>query len=235
MNAKARVVLLVEDEVQMRRFLHVTLKHHGFHPMEAPTGKEGIELARTRDPAIVLLDLGLPDIDGMEVTKAIRRQSRVPLIVISARGSEEQKVAALDEGADDYLVKPFGTQELLARIRLALRHREEALGRRDELQGVFTVGGLSVDFDMRRVVSGGKEIHLTPTEYKLLSVLIAAAGRVVTHRQLLEQVWGNGSADHLHSLRVYMQQLRGKIEPRARAPHYLLTEPAVGYRLRVYD
>jgi two-component system KDP operon response regulator KdpE len=234
MNGEGRVVLLVEDELHMRRFLHITLKHNGFHPIEASTGKEGVELARTRDPAVVLLDLRLPDIDGMDVTRGIRRQSKVPIIVISARESEDHKIAALDGGADDYLTKPFAAGELLARIRVALRHRADASSERSEPQGVFVHGGLRVDFDMRRVVANGKEVHLTPTEYKLLSVLIAAAGKVVTHRHLLERVWGTGVAD-LHYLRVYMQQLRGKIEPDAGAPRYLVTEPAVGYRLRVPD
>jgi len=231
MQENSKLVLLIEDELPMRRFLHVTLKHQGYRPIEATTGKTGIEMARARTPSIVLLDLGLPDMDGIEVTENIRRTSRVPILVVSARDSVDEKVTALDSGANDYITKPFGCDELLARMRVALRLTADRTD--DGPRGVFTVGGLRVDFDMRIVTSDGREVHLTRTEYNLLSELVAAAGKVVTHRHLLERVWGPGSTDQLHYLRVYMKQLRNKIEPEPTSPRYLVTEPAVGYRLRL--
>lgn len=234
LNANGALVLLVEDEHNMRRFLHITLKHNGYRLAEATTGKDGMDLARSRKPAVVLLDLGLPDMDGIEVARAIRKMSDAAIIVISARDSEEQKVAALDVGADDYVTKPFGPSELLARIRAALRRAPGSAGEDERPQGVFSTGELSVDFELRRVVSSGKEVHLTPTEYKLLSLLVESAGKVVTHRRLLEHVWGPGS-EHVHYLRVYMRQLRHKIEPVPSSPRYIVTEPVIGYRLRLPD
>jgi len=235
LNAEGALVLLVEDELNMRRFLHITLKHNGYRLAEAATGKDGMDLARSRNPSVVLLDLGLPDMDGIEVARAIRRSSEAAIIVISARDSEEQKVAALDVGADDYVTKPFGPSELLARIRAALRRTPAAQGTESQSLGSFTTGELSVDFEVRRVISSGKEVHLTPTEYKLLSLLVESAGRVVTHRRLLERVWGPSAGEHVHYLRVYMRQLRHKIEPVPSSPQYIITEPLIGYRLRLPD
>lgn len=234
-NAGGALVLLVEDELNMRRFLHITLKHSGYRLAEATTGKDGLELARTRRPAVVLLDLGLPDVDGVEVARAIRKLSPAPIIVISARDTEEQKVLALDGGADDYVTKPFGPSELLARIRAALRRAPTENTASGEPTGVFSIGDLRVDFERRQVISSGKEVHLTPTEYKLLSMLVESAGKVVTHHQLLERIWGPAANDHVHYLRVYMRQLRQKIEPVPATPQYIITEPAIGYRLRLPD
>jgi two-component system KDP operon response regulator KdpE len=230
MTPPPTVVLLIEDELAMRRLLQVTLSHNGYRLLEATTGQEGTYLAQRRQPDLILLDLGLPDASGIAVTQTIRRTSEVPIIVISARDTEDQKIAALDAGADDYVTKPFAPGELLARIRVALRHslRHD----RSLLTGSFRVGELEVDFDARRVVVAGREVHLTPTEYKLLCVLIASAGKVVTHRHLLHEVWGPGSVDRVEYLRVFMKQLRYKLEARQGSPQYLLTEPAVGYRLQ---
>ena len=223
------LVLVIEDEPQMRRLLRTTLRAHGYQVVEAATAREGLAQAAGRNPDVVLLDLGLPDGDGLEVTRTIRRSSRRPIIVISARGQERDKVAALDEGADDYLTKPFGVQELLARLRVALRHAAMPAG--TPPAPVFQSGALLVDSVRRRVFRGSQEVHLTPTEYRLLTALIRHAGRVVTHRQLLHEVWGANYADQTHYLRVYMAQLRHKLEPDAARPRLLTTEPGIGYRL----
>ena len=223
------LVLVIEDEPQMRRLLRTTLRAHGYQVVEAATAREGLAQAAGRNPDLVLLDLGLPDGDGLEVTRTIRRSSRRPIIVISARGQERDKVAALDEGADDYLTKPFGVQELLARLRVALRHAAMPAG--TPPAPVFQAGDLRVDSVRRRVFRGSQEVHLTPTEYRLLTALIRHAGRVVTHRQLLHEVWGANYADQTHYLRVYMAQLRHKLEPDAARPRLLTTEPGIGYRL----
>jgi two-component system KDP operon response regulator KdpE len=218
--------LLIEDELQMRRFLRAALESHEYQFVEATTARDGLAQAASRNPDVILLDLGLPDGDGIDLTRRIREWSNVPIIVLSARGREQDKVAALDAGADDYLTKPFGIGELLARLRVALRHATPA-GAAPE----FTLGGLKVDFERRRVTVDGVEVHLTPTEYKLLGVLIRHAGKVLTHRQLLKEVWGPNAVEHTHYLRVYMTQLRHKLESDAARPRYLLTEPGVGYRL----
>lgn len=214
----------------MRRFLRATLRAHDYQVVEATTAREGLAQAAGRNPEVILLDLGLPDRDGLEVTREIRKSGRTPIIVLSARGQEHDKVTALDLGADDYLTKPFGVPELLARVRVALRH--SALP--PELAGapVYTAGELRVDLLRRQVFRGEDEIHLTPTEYKLLAALIRQAGRVVTHRQLLEEVWGANYVDQSHYLRVYMAQLRHKLEPDPTRPRLLTTEPGLGYRLR---
>ena len=225
----AASVLVIEDEAPTRALLSVTLKQQGYRCLHAATGAEGIAAALDREPAVVLLDLGLPDLDGVEVTRRIRQASAVPIVVVSARGQEEHKIAALDGGANDYVTKPFVAGELLARIRVALRNRPEE----EEPTGRVTVGTLSVDFDMRRVIVSGKEITVTPTEYRLLGMFIRSAGRVLTHRQLLRQVWGPGYETQIASLRVYMKRLRYKIEPEPAQPKYLINEPGVGYRLRV--
>lgn len=226
----APVVLLIEDEPQMRRFLRATLRAHDYQVVEATTAREGLAQAAGRNPEVILLDLGLPDRDGLEVTREIRRSARTPIIVLSARGQEHDKVTALDLGADDYLTKPFGVPELLARVRVALRHSALPPGMAGP--AVFTAGELRVDLLRRQIFRGDEEIHLTPTEYKLLAALIRQAGRVVTHRQLLEEVWGANYVDQSHYLRVYMGQLRHKLERDPTRPRLLSTEPGLGYRLR---
>lgn len=224
------LILLIEDEPQMRRFLRAALESHDYRLIEAPTAREGMAQATSRTPDLILLDLGLPDGDGIDLTRRFREWSTTPIIVISARGKEQDKVAALDAGADDYLTKPFGTAELLARLRVALRHAARA---GDSDDPVLTVGELRVDLPARRVFVGEQEIHLTPTEYKLLTTLVRDAGRVLTHRQLLSAVWGPNAVEHTHYLRVYMTQLRHKLERDPTRPRYLQTEPGVGYRLKV--
>jgi two-component system KDP operon response regulator KdpE len=224
------VVLVIEDEVRMRRLLAATLRAHDYHPVEAATAREGLAQAAGRNPELILLDLGLPDGDGLDVARAIRRDSRTPIIVLSARGQERDKVAALDLGADDYLTKPFGVPELLARIRAALRR--SAVTADSSADGTFEAGDLRVDLVRRQVSRDSEEIHLTPTEYRLLATMVRHAGRVVTHRQLLHEVWGANYVDQTHYLRVYMAQLRHKLERDPTRPRLLTTEPGVGYRLR---
>jgi two-component system KDP operon response regulator KdpE len=213
----------------MRRFLRTALGAQDYRLVEATSAREGLAMAASRNPDVILLDLGLPDRDGLEVTRELRGWSAVPIIVLSARGREQDKVAALDLGADDYLTKPFGVEELLARIRVALRHSASA-GATPE--PVFEAGDLRVDLERREVRRGGREVHLTPTEYKLLTLLIRHAGKVLTHRQLLKDVWGVHYAGQSHYARVYMAQLRQKLEEDPSRPRLLVTEPGVGYRLR---
>ncbi len=224
------LVLVVEDEPQVMRFLRATLPDHGYRMVEATTGSQALVEASMRGPDLLLLDRGLPDLDGVEVTRRIREWSAVPILVVSARGQERDKVEALDAGADDYLTKPFGTEELLARMRVALRHASRVKGEGGD--SVFEAGELRVDLGARLVFLRGEEVRLTRTEYRLLAVLVQNAGRVVTHRQLLREVWGPGSASETHYLRVYMAQLRHKLEDDPAQPRYLLTETGVGYRLR---
>ena len=222
------LVLVIEDEPQMLRFLRPALQGQGFRVAEATTGEEGIREASMRAPDLVLLDLGLPDIDGLEVTRRIREWTQVPILVISARGREDDKVAALDAGADDYITKPFGVRELLARLRVAMR-RVARMGAAEA--STLTVGDLEVDLEKRRVTVGGKVARLTPIEYRLLAELTRNAGKVLTHTHLLRQVWGPGYTRQSHYLRVYMAQLRRKLEADPARPRLLLTEPGVGYRL----
>jgi two-component system KDP operon response regulator KdpE len=230
MTATGPLVLVVEDEIPMQRFLRASLGAHGYRVLEAGTAAEGALLACSHNPELVLLDLGLPDADGIDVTRRLREWSRTPIIVLSARGREEDKVAALDAGADDYLTKPFGVNELLARMRVALRHaRQEAGG---SAPPVFEVGALRVDLVRREVTRDGQEVRLTPIEYRLLVLLVRHAGKVLTHRQILREVWGAGAADQTHYVRVYMAELRKKIEENPTRPRLLMTEPGVGYRLR---
>lgn len=224
-------ILVIEDEPQMQKLLRMSLTSEGYRVVEASKGQEGIDLARTHNPDLVLLDLGLPDMDGTEVTKALREWSAKPIIVISARGQEEDKIRALDVGADDYLTKPFATGELMARIRVSLRRTSHAGQEKPEPS--LTVGDLRMDLDKRQVFVGEAEVHLTPNEYKLLTVLMKNAGRVLTHRQLLKEVWGPAYATQTQYLRVYMVQLRHKLETDSARPRYLVTEPGVGYRLKV--
>jgi two-component system KDP operon response regulator KdpE len=227
MSEPRPVVVLIEDEPQIRRFLRTVLPGQGYTLFEAQTGQQGLVETAVRKADIVILDLGLPDMDGVEVVKRLREWSAIPVIVLSARAQEEDKVAALDAGADDYLTKPFGVSELLARLRVALRHAT----RGPEGTQVFESGPLKVDLAVRRVEVGGRAVHLTPIEYRLLSVLVRHAGKVLTHRQLLKDVWGPSHIEHAHYLRIYMAQLRRKLEEDAAQPRYLLTEPGVGYRL----
>ena len=222
-------ILVIEDEQEIRRFLRVSLGSHGYRLVESDTGRDGIMQAATQQPDLMILDLGLPDVDGMEVIRQVRGWSHMPIIVLSARGQEHQKVEALDAGADDYLTKPFSVGELVARIRVALRHVAEGAGEAGE--PVFTLQGLRVDLACRQVFVDDEEIHLTPIEYRLLTTMIRHAGKVLTHRQLLKEVWGPDSVFETHYLRVYMAQLRRKLETDAARPRFLLTEPGVGYRL----
>ena len=227
-ESHAPLILVIEDEAQMLRFLGPALHSHGFRIHEARTGEEGLREAASRAPDVVLLDLGLPDFDGIEVTRRLREWSQVPILVISARGREEDKVAALDAGADDYVTKPFGVGELLARLRVALRHTSRV---GDGESPRLMLGDLEIDLEKRRVVLRGEAVHLTPIEYRLLAELAKHAGKVMTHSQLLRQVWGQAYAHQSHYLRVYMAQLRRKLEADPAQPKRLITEPGVGYRL----
>jgi two-component system KDP operon response regulator KdpE len=230
-NANPAIVLVIEDEAPIRRFLKLTLSEHGFTFKEALSAQEGLQKIAFDKPDLVILDLGLPDMDGLEVTKQIREWSPVPIIVLSARGDDKDKVAALDAGADDYLTKPFSVAELLARLRVAMRHAVNVPAEKG--QSVVNIGRAKIDLVKRQVFVDGAETHLTPIEYKLLVVLIQHAGKVVTHNQLLREVWGQGYADESHYVRVYMAQLRRKLEADSAHPQHILTEPGVGYRLKV--
>ena len=231
MSGPAPLILLIEDEPQMRRFLRVALEGSGYRYLEASTGQEGLNLAVQHRPDVVLLDLGLPDMDGLDLMSRLREWSRTPVIVISARGQESDKVGALDVGADDYLTKPFGTSELLARVRVALRHADPQAA----ADPIFVVGRWRVDLAKRLVLVNDQEVHLTPLEYKLFTTLIRHAGKVVTQRQLLKEVWGGVAGAQPLYLRVYMAQLRHKLEEEPSRPRHLQTEPGVGYRLKLDD
>jgi len=223
------LILIIEDEASLRRFLVPTLANHDYQVLTAATGSDGLAMARSHNPDIILLDLGLPDLDGGEVLRSLRQWSRKPILVISARAQEKEKVQALDLGADDYLTKPFGAEELLARIRVALRHATQAVADLPVLQ----CGGLRLDLERREVSMDGNPVRLTPLEYRLLEALAQRAGKVATHAQLLNEVWGPVGEGQTHYLRIYMGTLRRKIEPDATRPRYLLTEPSIGYRLNV--
>ncbi|MCX5661641.1 MAG: response regulator [Planctomycetota bacterium] len=231
MPGDAPLILLIEDDPQIRRFLRPTLAAQGYRLVEATTGNEGLTQAATQPPDVVILDLGLPDIDGLEVTRRLRDWTAVPIVVLSARGQERDKVAALDLGADDYLTKPFGVPELLARLRAALRRSAARAAR--EPEAVFAVGDLRVDLSARLVSVAGAEVHLTPTEYRVLTTLVRHAGKVATHSFLLKEVWGPPHVQETHYLRVFMAGLRRKLEKDPAQPRYLLTEQGVGYRLAV--
>jgi two-component system, OmpR family, KDP operon response regulator KdpE len=226
--ANAPVVLVIEDEPPIRRFLRPTLASQGYRLVESETGEDGLLQAATRQPDLVILDLGLPDMDGLQVIRRLREWTAVPIIVLSARGAESDKVAALDAGADDYVAKPFAVGELLARARVALRHAALA---REPAESTFEVQNLRVDLARRRVWLGEVEVRLTPIEYRLLTVLVRHAGKVLTHRQLLQEVWGPGQVEQTHYLRVHMANLRRKLEADPARPRFLRTEPGVGYRL----
>jgi two-component system KDP operon response regulator KdpE len=224
-------VLVTDDEPQIRRFLRTSLSAHGYDVVEAACGKEAIVKMTTERPDIVILDLGLPDMDGLSIIRRVREWSNIPMLVLSVRGREDDKIAALDGGADDYVTKPFNMGELLARIRAALRHRLQA----EVEEPVFRSAGLTVDLVRRIVLVDNCEVKLTPKEYDLLRVLVIHAGKVVTHQHLLREVWGPASVYETHYLRVYIGQLRQKLEPDPAQPRYILTEPGVGYRLRIMD
>jgi len=220
-------VLVVDDEPAIRRFLRTSLDAHGYVVFEAINGKEALAAAAAHRPDLIILDLGLPDMDGIEVTRLLREWTQIPIIIVTVQEQERAKIAALDAGADDYVTKPFGMGELLARMRASLRRAASPAG-----EPVFTSGQLTVDLGRRLVTIGEREVQLTPTEYDLLRTLVAHAGKVLTHRQLLRQVWGVGYESETHLLRVNMSNLRHKLEPDAARPSYVLTEPGVGYRLR---
>jgi two-component system KDP operon response regulator KdpE len=228
-----RVILVIDGDPRTRAVLQLTLAQHGFHWLHAVTGVAGVTAALEHEPSVVLLDLGLPDIDGIEVTRRIREHSGVPIIVISAKGDEDDKIAALDGGANDYVTKPFLPGELMARIRVMLR--SSSPGTAAPETGVVTIGALTVDFDRRQVTHAGAEVSLTPIESRLLSVLVGARGNVVTHKQLLQQVWGSRYVARMNYLRVYMKKLRDKIEPEPARPTVLLNVPGVGYRLALAE
>ncbi len=217
--------LVIDDEVQIRRLLRVCLESNGYQIVEAATGQEGIRRAAERPPDLVILDLGLPDMDGVAVLKRLREWSKVPVIVLTVRDREEDKIAALDGGADDYITKPFGTGELLARLRVAQRHAAP-----DQKESVFRSGKLEVDLASRTVRLDGKEVRLTATEYSLLRLFVQHAGKVLTHRQILREVWGPNYEEQTHYLRVYLKHLREKLERDPAHPELFLTEPGVGYR-----
>ena len=225
------MVLLIEDEAEIRRFLSTTLPQQGYRLIEATTAREGLTEASARNPDIVLLDLGLPDMEGIEIIRQLREWTAIPILVLTAREQEQSKVEALDLGADDYVTKPFSMNELLARMRAALRHAARLSAESQE--STFSNGQLRVDLLRRQVFVSDREVHLTPIEYKLLTTLVRYAGKVVTHRQLLKEVWGPNHTDEAHYLRVYMRQLRNKVEQNPAHPRYLTTELGVGYRLRV--
>ena len=226
-----RKIIVIDDEVQIRRFLRASFDPAEVELIEAENGADGIRLVAKSNPDVVLLDLGLPDMDGLEVSRQLREWTEVPIIILSARGQERDKIAALDAGADDYLTKPFGVGELQARIRVTLRHA--ALRKAPASDPVYRSGDLHVDLAAHQVFVAGDEVHLTPIEFKLLAILVRHAGMVLTHRHLLNEVWGPAYIDETHYLRVYMGQLRHKLEREPARPRYLTTEPGVGYRLRV--
>ncbi len=221
------VTLIVDDEAQIRRFLRVSLEANGYTVREVVTGKDALSEAAILRPDLIILDLGLPDMDGLEVLRRLREWSSTPIIVLSVKGQDRDKIAALDAGADDYVTKPFSVQELLARLRVALRHAHPET---DEAP-IFQTGDVSVDFTRRMVTKAGEAVKLTPTEYALLRLMIQNVGKVLTHKQILREVWGKEYEEEVHYLRVYITQLRHKLEAEATRPELIITEPGVGYRL----
>ena len=225
------LILVIEDEISIRRFLKMTLTDHGYAFREAENAHDGLRKVASERPDLVILDLGLPDGDGLDVTRQIREWSTVPIIILSARGHEKDKVQALDCGADDYLTKPFGVAELLARVRVALRHAARVASAQEESE--FSFGEVKVDLSKRVVTLGGAEVKLTRIEYKLLTTLVKYVGKVVTHNQLLKEIWGQEYSEESNYLRVYMAHLRRKLEKDSAHPQFFITEAGVGYRLKV--
>ena len=230
-SAGARI-LIVDDEPEILRAVRTNLGRHGFQVETASTGRQALESFSRRRPDLILLDLGLPDMDGTEVIRAVRAQANTPIVVLSVRDAERDKIGALDQGADDYLTKPFSVEELRARIRVGLRHTANPASGSSP---VFRTGDLEVDFEHRLVRVAGKEVHLSPTEYDLLKVFVTHANKVLTHRMLLQQVWGSEYGSERYYLHAYLARLRKKIEANAQNPRYLVTEPGVGYRLLAED
>jgi two-component system KDP operon response regulator KdpE len=225
-------ILVVEDDKSIRNFICVSLHANGYKCIETDSGKNAISLAASHRPEIIILDLGLPDMDGIDVITELRKLTKAPIVVVSARGQEKEKVRALDSGADDYLTKPFSLPELLARLRVALRHLIPAsISNQQVLCSMFTVGELKIDYERRHVFLSGDEIHLTPLEYKLLVLMAKQAGKVLTHKFILREIWGDTDGSDTLSLRVFMANMRRKIEKEPAQPRYLLTEVGVGYRL----
>lgn len=224
------LVLVIEDEAVISNFITAILTSNGYQIMKSNTGKEGLSMAAAYSPDVILLDLGLPDLDGVEVLKSIREWTKIPIVVVSARGHEREKVEVLDLGADDYIVKPFGTSELLARIRTALRHSPQSMGGEAKGTEKVRIGELEIDYGRRIVLLAGAIIHLTPVEYKILALLIKNAGKVLTHDYIMREIWGLYGSDS-HTLRVNMANIRRKIESNPGAPQYILTEMGVGYRM----
>ncbi len=219
-------VLVIEDDKSIQNFIRITLKSKGYNSVFADDGLTGISYFYANNPDIILLDLGLPDIDGMEVLSQIRKESDIPIIVVSARGMEQEKVAALDEGADDYLTKPFHAGELLARIRVALRHKSGMI----KQEAAFELDGFFMDFEKRRLIVRGEEVHVTPIEYKMLKLLVLNAGKVLTHHFIQNEIWGYDTNDDYQSIRVFMANIRRKIEEDSANPRFIITEVGVGYR-----
>jgi two-component system, OmpR family, KDP operon response regulator KdpE len=230
MTDKGARILVVDDERPIRRFLRASLSSHGFDIFEAENGKEALMQAANILPDVIILDLGLPDLDGLEVTRQLREWCQTPIIILSVRDQEKEKIHILDAGADDYLTKPFGVGELVARIRVALRHAYKT-----ENQPIFQLGKLKVDFVKRTVLLDGHEVSLTPNEYDLLKLLIQNAGKVVTHRQMLHHIWGSDYETETHLLRVNISNLRHKLEPDPAQPKFIVTESGIGYRLKAED
>ncbi|KPI49791.1 XRE family transcriptional regulator [Clostridioides difficile] len=226
-----KLILLVEDDKTIRKFISTALLTQDYDVKEAITGKEGISIAVSYSPDVVLLDLGLEDMDGIEVIKAIRQFSKIPIIVVSAREQDREKVEVFDAGADDYLTKPFSIVELLARVRVALRHSQMELQQKEEVKSTFEVDKLLIDFDKRRVIVDDNEVHLTPIEYNILSLLAKHHGKVLTHNFIIKEIWGSIIGNETKSLRVFMATLRRKIEKQPADPRYIITEVGVGYRL----
>jgi two-component system KDP operon response regulator KdpE len=231
MTGDAPLILVIEDEKPIQRFLRASLLSEGYRVVEAETGQQGLTMALAQPPDLVILDLGLPDMDGLRIIEELRSWSQVPIIILSARDQEKDKVTALDRGADDYLSKPFSVGELLARLRVALRHQARLSSQPPADATRFSVGDLLVDLEARRVFVDGQEVRLTHIEYRLLTTFVQHAGKVLTHRFLLKEVWGPGHVEETHYLRVFTAALRRKLETDPARPRYLLTEQGVGYRL----
>ncbi|MGX9756922.1 response regulator [Clostridioides difficile] len=226
-----KLILLVEDDKTIRKFISTALATQDYDVKEAITGKEGISIAVSYSPDVILLDLGLEDMDGIEVIKAIRQFSNIPIIVVSAREQDREKVEVFDAGADDYLTKPFSIVELLARVRVAFRHSQVELQQKEEIRSMFEVDKLLIDFDKRKVIVDNNEVHLTPIEYNILSLLAKHHGKVLTHNFIIKEIWGSIIGNETKSLRVFMATLRRKIEKQPADPRYIITEVGVGYRL----